>query len=106
MPPWRRSVRAATGRSGKADNSKYMSPAWLATAEGSQRFAAPSVCVQSQVGAGDSMLAGVVLGLARGMALQAAVRLGIAAGTAATLEPGTQLCTREETERLLGSRAG
>ena len=33
MPPWRRSVRAATGRSGSADSSKYMSPAWLATAE-------------------------------------------------------------------------
>ena len=35
MPPWRRSVRAATGRSGSTDSSKYMSPAWLATAENS-----------------------------------------------------------------------
>ena len=33
MPPCRRSVRAATARSGITDSSKYMSPAWLATAE-------------------------------------------------------------------------
>jgi 6-phosphofructokinase 2 len=46
------------------------------------------------------MLAGVVLGLSRGMAPRAAVRYGIAAGAAATLNPGTQLCGREDTERL------
>ncbi len=74
--------------------------ALLATAEGTERLRAPSVRVRSRVGAGDSMLAGVVLGLARGMALRAAVRYGIAAGAAATLNPGTQLCGREDTERL------
>jgi 6-phosphofructokinase 2 len=74
--------------------------ALLATAEGTERLRAPSVRVRSRVGAGDSMLAGVVLGLARGMALRAAVRYGIAAGAAATLNLGTQLCGREDTERL------
>jgi 6-phosphofructokinase 2 len=74
--------------------------ALLATAEGTERLRAPSVRVRSRVGAGDSMLAGVVLALARGMALRAAVRYGIAAGAAATLNPGTQLCAREDVERL------
>ncbi len=74
--------------------------ALLATAEGTERLWAPSVRVRSRVGAGDSMLAGIVLGLARGMNLRAAARYGVAAGAAATLNPGTQLCRREDTERL------
>jgi 6-phosphofructokinase 2 len=74
--------------------------ALLATAEGTERLRSPSVRVRSRVGAGDSMLGGIVLGLARGMTLRAAVRYGIAAGAAATLNPGTQLCNREDTERL------
>lgn len=74
--------------------------ALLATADGTERMRAPSVRVHSRVGAGDSMLAGVVTGLARGMLLRAAVRYGIAAGAAATLNPGTQLCCREDAERL------
>jgi 6-phosphofructokinase 2 len=74
--------------------------ALLATADGTERFRAPSVRVRSRVGAGDSMLAGVVLALARGMTLRAAIRYGVAAGAAATMNPGTQLCGREETERL------
>lgn len=72
----------------------------LATAEGTEYLRSPSVRVQSRVGAGDSMLGGLVLGLARGMLMRAAVRYGIAAGTAAVLNPGTQLCQRADVERL------
>jgi 6-phosphofructokinase 2 len=72
----------------------------LASKAGTERLWSPSVRVRSRVGAGDSMLAGVVLGLSRGMALRAAVRYGIAAGAAATMNLGTQLCNREDTERL------
>lgn len=79
------------------------SGAWLATADGAERFWAPSVRVQSAVGAGDSMLGAIVLGLARGMDLKEAVRFGIAAGAAATLHVGTQLCSRDDTERLYGN---
>jgi 6-phosphofructokinase 2 len=74
--------------------------ALFATADGTERLRSPSVRVHSRVGAGDSMLAGITLALSRGMALRAAVRFGIAAGAAATLNPGTQLCGREDTERL------
>lgn len=77
--------------------------ALVASATGTERLWAPSVRVKSKAGAGDSMLAGFVLGLARGKVLGSAARLGIAAGCAATLNPGTQLCTREDTERMLSN---
>lgn len=60
----------------------------------------PTVPVISKVGAGDSMVAGIVLSLARGMKEYDAIRFGVAAGTAAVMTPGTELCRREDTERL------
>uniref|UniRef100_UPI0028B04E47 PfkB family carbohydrate kinase n=1 Tax=Stutzerimonas balearica TaxID=74829 RepID=UPI0028B04E47 len=52
------------------------------------------------VGAGDSMLGAVVLALAQGRELGDAVRYGVAAGAATVMRPGTQLCLREDVERL------
>jgi 6-phosphofructokinase 2 len=75
--------------------------ALLVGAEGAWRFAAVDVPPGSGVGAGDAMLAGVAVGIARGQPLTEAVRLGIAAGAAMLLTPGTAPCTREDTERLL-----
>jgi len=46
------------------------------------------------------MLAGIVLGLSRGLPLHGAVRFGMAAGAAALLGSGTQLCRRSDVERL------
>jgi 6-phosphofructokinase 2 len=74
--------------------------AFLATAQGCERFAAVPVDAKSTVGAGDSMLAGVVLGLSREMPLREAVRFGVAAGAAALLGSGTELCRRSDVERL------
>jgi 6-phosphofructokinase 2 len=70
-----------------------------------QRFAAVDVPPGSGVGAGDAMLAGVAVGIARDWPLSEAVRLGIAAGAAMLLTPGTAPCTREDTERLLRQTA-
>ena len=61
----------------------------------------PDVEVRSKVGAGDSFLAGFVLALSRGQTLEEAVRYGTAAGTAAVMHEGTQLCRREDVERLV-----
>jgi 6-phosphofructokinase 2 len=72
----------------------------LATAEGCRRIRSPSVPVKSKVGAGDSMVAGIVLALARDMSIDDAIRFGIACGAAAVMMPGTQLCRREDAERL------
>jgi 6-phosphofructokinase 2 len=72
----------------------------LVTAAGCERLRAPTVPIISRVGAGDSMVAGLVLGLSRALSLRQAVLFGIAAGTAAVMTPGTALCRREDAERL------
>jgi 6-phosphofructokinase 2 len=61
----------------------------------------PQVEVRSTVGAGDSTIAGLVLKLNEGLGIDEACRWAVAAGTAATLAPGTELCRREDVERLL-----
>jgi 6-phosphofructokinase 2 len=66
----------------------------------SERILPPTVPIVSKVGAGDSMVAGIVLSLARGKPLMEAVLFGVAAGTAAVMTPGTELCRREDAERL------
>lgn len=68
-----------------------------------ERIAASSVPMVSAVGAGDSMLGAVVLALAQGRELGDAVRYGVAAGAATVMRPGTQLCLREDVERLFRS---
>ncbi|MDF0591884.1 1-phosphofructokinase family hexose kinase [Candidatus Methanocrinis natronophilus] len=60
----------------------------------------PTVRIVSKVGAGDSMVAGITLSLARAMAPQDAVLFGIASGAAAVMTPGSELCRREDAERL------
>ncbi|MCB2184176.1 MAG: 1-phosphofructokinase family hexose kinase [Desulfobulbaceae bacterium] len=64
------------------------------------RLRTPTVPIKSKVGAGDSMVAGISLGLARAMPFPEAVRYGIAAGAAAVMSDGTQLCRGEDVERL------
>jgi 6-phosphofructokinase 2 len=74
--------------------------ALLVSEEGCEHVRAPTVPIVSKIGAGDSMVAGIVLSLARGNSLQDAVRFGVAAGAAAVMTAGTELCGREDTERL------
>ncbi len=65
-----------------------------------ERIVPPTVPIISKVGAGDSMVAGIVFGLARGKPLRESILFGVAAGTAAVMTPGTELCRREDAERL------
>ncbi len=74
--------------------------ALVITADGTEHVCAPAVPVRSKVGAGDSMVGGTVLALAREWDVQAAIRFGVAAGTAAVMTEGTELCRRDDTERL------
>lgn len=64
------------------------------------RVAAPTVPIRSKVGAGDSMVAGIVLSLARGLSLKQAICFGVSAGAAAVMTAGTALCRREDAELL------
>lgn len=65
-----------------------------------ERVRAPTVPIKSKVGAGDSMVGGIVVSLARQWPLKEAVRFGVAAGAAAVMTSGTQLCHRDDVERL------
>lgn len=56
------------------------------------RLPAIHVPVRSAVGAGDSFLAALVLKLDEGAAIEEAFRFGLAAGAAAAMTPGTELC--------------
>jgi 6-phosphofructokinase 2 len=76
------------------------------TGEGHEHVPAPKVTMVSAVGAGDSTVAGIVVGLVRGLPLGEAARLGAAAGAAAVLSEGTELGSRQDTERLFAALRG
>lgn len=59
------------------------------------------VVVKSTVGAGDSMVAGIVFGLSNGETLERSLQIGVACGTAATMNFGSELCKKEDVEMLL-----
>ena len=57
--------------------------------------------VVSAVGAGDSFVGGMVSALAAGKPIEEAFRIGVAAGSAAVMSPGTELCSEADVKRLL-----
>jgi 6-phosphofructokinase 2 len=77
--------------------------ALMISEEFAEHILPPTVPIVSKVGAGDSMVAGITLSLARGKPLRESVLFGVAAGTAAVMTPGTELCRREDAERLYES---
>ena len=72
----------------------------LSTKEQKIKAVAPPVEVESTVGAGDSSVAGFILAHSRGKDLEECVRLACAAGAATAQTPGTELCHREEVEKI------
>jgi 6-phosphofructokinase 2 len=59
-------------------------------------MAPPKVKVRSSIGAGDSLAAGILFTLSNGGSFEEALLLGVACGTASTLNPGTNLCAGED----------
>ena len=74
--------------------------AMLITATEQYQAIAPKAPVLSTVGAGDSMLAGILAGISKGWTWKKVLQYGVAAGSAATLHKGTELCRLEDTERI------
>lgn len=70
--------------------------ALLATPRRTLRLPSIPVRVRSAVGAGDSFLAGMIWKLMEGSDEEDAFRFGIAAGAAAAMTPGTELCRIED----------
>ena len=90
-------------RRGSAENivvSMGAQGALLAMTSGVSFGSAPSVTPGSAVGAGDSFVAAMTFALANDIEIEEAFHLGIAAGSAAVMTTGTQLCRREDVVRL------
>jgi 6-phosphofructokinase 2 len=95
-------VRGAVGASGLPGGRPWapVARALVVTRDAADRILAPTVPIRSRIGAGDSTVAGIALALARGEPLVRAARFGVAAGAAAVMTSGTELCRREDVERL------
>ena len=60
----------------------------------------PYVTKRSTVGAGDSMVAGIILQLSKNKNIREAFLYGVATGTAATMNAGTELCHKKDADEL------
>jgi 6-phosphofructokinase 2 len=74
--------------------------ALLVTPRHTLRAEPPRVAVVSAVGAGDSFLGAMVQRLAAGASVEDAFQYGVAAGSAAVLRRGTDLCQPEDVKRF------
>jgi 6-phosphofructokinase 2 len=74
--------------------------ALLVTKDYMEHIRTPTVPIRSKLGAGDSMVAGIVFSLAKGKSIREAVMYGVAAGAAAVMTPGIELCNKPDTDKL------
>ena len=74
--------------------------ATLVTGDTMLRARPLDVAPRSAVGAGDSFMGALVFGLASGHGLADCFRRAVAAGAAALLNPGTELCRLDDIDRL------
>lgn len=75
--------------------------AMLITKDENQHMVPPQITRKSTVGAGDSMVAGLVLAMTEDKPLEQVLRYAVACGTAATMNPGTELCKKEDVEMII-----
>lgn len=76
--------------------------ALLAHADGVAQLPSPAVKACSAVGAGDSFVGAMTWGLSQGRPVAEAFRFGLAAGAAAVMTPGTDLCHHDDVHMLFG----
>lgn len=81
--------------------SKGSQGASMVTKDGHFTVVPPATPCRSTVGAGDSMVGGIVLGLSKGYSFEKALQLGVATGTAATMNEGTSLCKVEDVNQIM-----
>jgi 6-phosphofructokinase 2 len=80
--------------------------ALLVWKDGVKRLRSPDVEVKSAVGAGDSFVAGLTFGLSEGRSVEDAFALAVAAGAAAVMTAGTELCRKKDVDRLYADLRG
>ena len=64
--------------------------------EGNYRVIPPKISVRSSTGAGDSLVAGIIFALSENIPFEDALVLGVACGTASALNPGSDLCKKND----------
>ncbi len=70
--------------------------AMMATKDHIEYIVPPTIKKRSTVGAGDSMVAGMLLKMSEGKNWTEVLKFGVASGTAATMNEGTQLCSYDD----------
>ncbi|MDB5012981.1 MAG: 6-phosphofructokinase isozyme 2 [Daejeonella sp.] len=75
--------------------------AFIASKSGIVHQQIPKVEVKSTIGAGDSMLAGIIYSLIHGFPPETMLKWGVACGVSATMSEGTDLARMDDVERVL-----
>lgn len=75
--------------------------AFLASKEGVVYQTTPSVAVQSTIGAGDSMVAGLIYAIKNNFSDKDILKWGVACGVATTMSEGTLLASKKNVEKVL-----
>ena len=80
--------------------------ALIRSSAGTTTIRPPKVTVRSAVGAGDSFVGALTLGLSRGWPLEEAARYGVAAAASAVTGEATELCRLDQTDRYFAEIGG
>lgn len=91
----------AQGKSEMVAVSLGSKGAMLVDDQGYRHAIPPSLEVRSTIGAGDSMVAGMMIGLMHGKSKEDVIKMGVSAGSAATMNSGTDLSQKEDYDYLL-----
>ena len=73
----------------------------LVTKQGMEMIHSPNIIEQNPIGAGDSLVAGVVWQLSRGCSYEDAIRYGVACGAATASKSGTELGSYDDVMSLV-----
>jgi 6-phosphofructokinase 2 len=68
--------------------------------EGNYHVIPPKINVRSSIGAGDSLVAGIIFALSENTPFEDALLLGVACGTASALNPGSDLCNKNDIDMI------
>lgn len=75
--------------------------AFLASKEGIVYQSTPSISVKSTIGAGDSMVAGLIYAIKNNFPVQDILKWGVACGVATTMNEGTNLGSKSNIDQVL-----
>jgi 6-phosphofructokinase 2 len=75
--------------------------AFIAHENGVEHISAPVISVKSTIGAGDSMVAGLIYAITKNESPKNMLRWGVACGVAATLSEGSDLAHKENIDKIL-----